>query len=192
MSFLRNLLALIGLVTVIALIIGALTIGPKITQLHPEAPGIYAEAAQTLLETGDPAVAMVWSVPAEPGLTGEDVVESLKSLATSESLFFAGESPFYRQVEAVTGEPFGYANFLSFCDAQVGKMMIEYRGEYSGFMPCRVAVVEGPDGNITLYAMNMDMMIYGGSGLPAELEERALSVRDKIKKIMVGAAAGEF
>ena len=143
-------------------------------------------------ETGDPGGAMMWSVPVEDGLSADEVVDSLKSLATTNNLLFVGESPFYQQVEAVTGEDYRYVNFLSFCDAQVGKMMLEYRNHYSGFMPCRIALVEDREGKLWLFSMNLDFMIYGGDELPEDLKLAALKVRDTLRGMMRGAAAGEF
>jgi len=36
------------------------------------------------------------------------------------------------------------------------------------------------------------LMIYGGKALPDELKTAALRVRDALRKMMTGAAAGEF
>ncbi|MGB5736638.1 MAG: DUF302 domain-containing protein [Thiohalocapsa sp.] len=192
MTFIRNLLAIFGLLALLAILIGAVTIGPKLAQFDPGFPKAYSEFAGKLLESGDPGVAMMWSVPVEEGLETEEVVASLKSLATSKNLLFVGESPFYKQVEAITGEPYRYVNFLSFCDAQVGRKMLEYRDQYSGFMPCRIALVEDRAGKLALYSMNLDLMIHGGRPLPPDLKQDAIQVRDKILAIMQGAAAGEF
>ena len=192
MNLIRNLLAIVGLITLIALSVGAFIIGPRVADFDPKFASVYAEFADRLLDTGDPGVAMMWAVPVEEGLETGDVIDSLKSLATSNNLLFVGESPFYKQVEAITGEPYRYVNFLSFCDARVGKMMLEYRDQYSGFMPCRIALVEDADGRLWLYSMNLDLMIYGGKALPDELKTAALRVRDALRKMMTGAAAGEF
>lgn len=192
MALIRNLLALIGGLTLIALLVGALWIGPRLAGFDPAFTRTYSEFAGALLETGDPGGAMMWSVPVDEGVSTDDVVESLKSLATTNSLLFVGESPFYQQVKAVTGEDYRYVNFLSFCDAQVGKMMLEYRNHYSGFMPCRIALVEDQQGRLWLYSMNLDFMIHGGRELPPELKQAAIGVRDKLRAMMKGAAAGEF
>lgn len=192
MKLIRNLLAIVGLITLLALLAGAVILGPRIADFDPKFASVYAEFAGRLMDTGDPGVAMMWAVPVEEGLETGDVIDSLKSLATSNNLLFVGESPFYKQVEAITGEPYRYVNFLSFCDASVGKMMLEYRDQYSGFMPCRIALVEDGDGRLWLYSMNLDLMIYGGKELPEELKGAALRVRDTLRKIMSGAAAGEF
>lgn len=192
MKIVRNLLAAIGLAALIAAAVIYARVGPSLAQFDPEFPGVYAEFASRLLETGDPGVAMMWSVTVAEGLSPEEVIESMKSLAVSRNLLFVGESPFYKQIEAITGEPYRYVNFLSFCDARVGRLMLEYRNEYSGFMPCRIALVEDADGRLRLYSMNLDMMIHGGRELPEELKASAIKVRDTIKEIMEGSAAGEF
>lgn len=192
MALIKNLLAVIGLLALAALVAAAVLIGPKLAEFDPKLPQTYAAFASRLLETGDPGVAMMWAEPVQEGLGTEEVVESLKSLATTNNLLFVGESPFYKQVEAITGDEYRYVNFLSFCDAMVGKMMLEYRDQYSGFMPCRIALVEDRQGNLTLYSMNLDMMIHGGKSLPPDLKKEALRVRDTLRTIMKGAAAGEF
>ena len=192
MKFIRNLLALVGLAVVALVVAAYLRFGPQIAQLDPGAMKIYTEFAQKVMETGDPAVAMMWAVPVAKGVKPEDVVESLKSMATSHNFLFVGESPLYKQIEAVTGEKYRYVNFLSFCDARIGAQMLDYRNEYSGFMPCRIALVQNPDGRLWLYSMNLDLMIHGGRSLPPDLHASAVKVRDTIKAIMEGAAKGEF
>ena len=192
MKLLRNLFALIGLIAVIAAGYAYARLAPALSEFDSEFLDVYQEFAGKLLETGDPGVSMMWSVQVDEGLSAEDVIESMKSLATSRNFLFVGESPFYKQIQAITGEEYRYVNFLSFCDARVGKMMLEYRDQYSGFMPCRIAIVEDRDGGLWLYSMNLDLMIHGGKSLPPELKESALRVRDTIQEIMNGAAKGEF
>ncbi len=192
MSVLKNILALIGLFVLIAVVAAYLLLKPVISEFDPEFVSAYERFASKLIETGDPGEAMMWSVPVKEGLTAEDVVESLKSLATSRNFLFVGESPFYKQVKAITGEDYRYVNFLSFCDARVGKLMLEYRNQYSGFMPCRIAIVEDSSGRLWLHSMNLDLMIHGGKELPPDLKESALKVSTIIKEMMAGAARGEF
>jgi uncharacterized protein (DUF302 family) len=188
----RNLLAVIGFLTIVAAAILYVRVGPSLADFDPEFPSVYTELASRLLETGDPGVAMMWAIPVEEGLSADDVIESMKSIAVSRNFLFVGESPFSKQIEAITGEPYRYVNFLSFCDARVGRQMLEYRNEYSGFMPCRIALVEDNEGKLTLYSMNLDMMIHGGRKLPDELKESSVRVRDTILAIMEGGAAGEL
>lgn len=192
MKAIRNILAVIGLLAVVAVGFGAIKMWPSLSQFDPKFVGVYTAFAQKLLETQDPGVAMMWSKPVREGLKPDEVVESLKSLATQRNFLFVGESPFYKQVQAITGEPYRYINFLSFCDARVGKLMADYRDAYTGFMPCRIALVEDKNGRLWLHSMNLDLMIHGGKTLPPELKASALKVRDTILFMMEGAAAGEF
>lgn len=192
MKLARNLFAVIGLLSVLALGYGTLRFSLAMSQFDPEFPRVYREFAQRLLQSGDPGVAMMWSVPVQEGLSAEEVIESMKSLAVSHNFLFVGESPFYQQIEAITGESYRYVNFLSFCDARIGRMMLEYRNEYSGFMPCRIALVEDAEGKLKLYSMNLDLMVHGGTELPPELKTSAIRVRDTLRAIMEGGAAGEF
>jgi len=192
MKLIRNLLALIGLVAVLAILAVSIRLGPTLAEFDSRFLAVYQEFAGKLLKTGDPGVSMMWSVPVDAGLSAEEVVESMKSIAVSHELLFVGESPFYKQVRAITGEDYRYVNFLSFCDAQVGKKMLEYRDHYSGFMPCRIALVEDKNGRLRMYSMNLDLMIHGGKELPEDLKADAIRVRENIKAIMEGAAKGEF
>jgi uncharacterized protein (DUF302 family) len=188
MKLIRNLLALIGLVVVLAVAYGYY----RISDFDPRFLSTYGEFGAKLLETGDPGVSMMWAQQVDEGLSAEEVIESLESLATEHNFLFVGESPFYKQVKAITGEDYRYVNFLSFCDARVGKRMLEYRDQYSGFMPCRIALVEDKDGRLWLYSMNLNIMIHGGRELPQDLKADALRVRDTIKAMITGAAKGEF
>lgn len=192
MHVLRNIFALIGLSVVVALGVGYWKFGAQLTEFDPDTLHIYREVGEKLLETGDPGIAMMWSVQVQEGLSPEDVIASLKSIATARNFLFVGESQFSKQVEAITGKPYRYVNFLSFCDAGVGKLMLDYQDQYSGFMPCRIALVQDKQGRLWLHTMNLDMMIHGGKELPPDLKAGAIKVRDTIKAIMEGAAKGEF
>ena len=192
MKLIRNLLALIGLLAVLAIIAVAVRLGPTLAEFDGRFLAVYQGFVGKLLETGDPGVSMMWSVPVDEELSAEDVVASMKSIAVSRNFLFVGESPFYKQIRAITGEDYRYVNFLSFCDAQVGRKMLEYRDQYSGFMPCRIALVEDKNGRLWMYTMNLDLMIHGGKELPADLKADAIRVRENIMAIMEGAARGEF
>ncbi|MBF0262318.1 MAG: DUF302 domain-containing protein [Magnetococcales bacterium] len=193
MGMIKNLLAVLGLVVLLGGGYGYAKLSPKLSQMDSGYMGMYTEFASRLFETLDPGLAMVWAVPVEnPDLTPNDIKESLKSLASAKDFLFVGEAPFYKQVEALTGQPYRHVEFLSFCDAKVGKMMADYQDAYTAFMPCRIALVRDKQGKLWLYSMNLDMMIHGGKTLPPELRKEALRIRNVIKDLMMQAAKGEF
>ncbi|MEO5366183.1 MAG: DUF302 domain-containing protein [Magnetococcus sp. WYHC-3] len=165
---------------------------PMLEQFDPGFVKTYREFGKLLLESGDPGTAMVWVVKVKDGISADDVIESMKSLATEKRFMYVSSAPFYKQVEALTGQPFRHVSFHSFCDAMVGKRMLEHNPAYTAFMPCRIAVVEDTQGALWLTSMNLDMMIHGGKRLPEDLRSEAIRIRNVIWEIMQGAAAGEF
>ena len=191
-GLLRNLLAIVGLAALVVGGVGYVKVKDFIGALDPGAPKMFEALGGKYMETLDPGVSVVRTIPVKEGLKPEDVVDSLKSLAVQHGMLFVGESPFYKQVEAVTGKPYRFISFYSFCDASVGAMMIEYNSAYSAFMPCRIAVAEDKNGRLWLHMMSLDMFIHGGKPLPPDLKAGAIKVRDALDQIMQGAATGEF
>lgn len=158
----------------------------------PNAKTLYKKMMSDLIKNKSPVDAMVWKVPVQEGITVEEVKDSMKSLASGINLLHVGESPFYKQAEAVTGKPYRHMVFMSFCDVLTGMKMADYNNAFTAMMPCTISVVEHEDGSIWLYSLNVDFMIYGGADLPGDLKESALNVRNKLQRIMEGAANGEF
>ena len=192
MSLLRNLLAIVGFLALVVVVLFVAQIWNATRDFDQDAFGLYKEFATKLLETKDIADAFVWAVPVDEGISAEDVKESMKSLAVARNFLFVGESAFYKQAEAVTGEPFRHVSLMNFCDVRVGIKMINHNDAYTAFMPCTVSVVENQEGRIWLYSLNMDFLIHGARELPHDLKADALKVRRTMREIMEGAASGEF
>ncbi len=192
MKAIRNLLAVIGFFAIVAVVGGWFAFQGFASRLDPEAFRVYREIGGKFMGDLDPGTAFVRVERVKDGLKPEDVAESLKSLAVQYNLLFVGEAPFYKQVEAVTGKPYRYIAFFSFCDAQVGAMMADYNNTYTAFMPCRIALVQDPDGTLWLQMMDLEMLIYGGKPLPPELKDSAIKVRETLDKLIRGAAQGEI
>ena len=192
LGLLRNLLALIGVLALILLALVYVKFNAVYAQLDPNALQVFSRVGERYLETLDPGVTMVKTIPVKAGLSPEDVVDSMKSLAVQQNMLFVGEAPFYKQVEAVTGKPYRFVAFYSFCDARVGAEMLEYNTAYAAFMPCRISLVEDESGRLWLHMMDLDVFIYGGKPLPEAVKAGAIKVRDALDKILQGAAEGEF
>jgi len=194
MKVLRNLLAIVGLVTVVGVSFVCYKLKLFMGNLDPDIIQVYQEAGSLFLKNLDPGESMVIVVPAKRGMTPEEVTDSLKSLAVQNNMLFVGESPFYKQVEAVTGKPYRFVSFLSFCDARVGMLMADYNDVYTAFMPCRIAVVQDKKDpqQIYLMMMNLDMLIHGGKPLPPELKAGAIKVSNALRAMITSAAQGQF
>ena len=185
-------MALIGALALILAAVAYVKFNAFSEQLDPNAMQVFKRIGDRYVETLDPGMAMVKTIPVKAGLSPEDVIDSMKSLAVQQNMLFVGESPFYKQVEAVTGKPYRFVSFYSFCDARVGAEMLEYNTAYAAFMPCRIALVEDGEGRLWLHMMDLDAFIYGGKPLPEKVKTGAIKVRDALDKILQGASEGEF
>ena len=67
-----------------------------------------------------------------------------------------------------------HVSLMNFCDVRVGIKMIDQNDAYTAFMPCTISLVEGKDGKLWLYSLNMDFLIHGAKELPPDLKADAL------------------
>jgi len=192
MAIIRNLLALIGLVVIIGG--GAMYIKAKdvLSQFDPDAGKVYRELAENILETGNGAEATIWRVPVVEGLSADEVEETMKFVANEINIANVGELPLYKDVEAKTGEPYRFVKIYMFCNSLTAKKMLDYSDAFSAYLPCRITLVEDAEGKLWLYTLNMDLMIYGGRPLPADMKEEAIKVKEAMLEIMERGAEGDF
>ena len=190
-----NLLALIGLLLVAGMIYMATQLGENLTNLRSfdsKAPEVYLDMAKKLIETGNAAEATVWKVPVQEGLGWEDVEQTMRFVANEHNIKNVGELPLSEQVAAMTGKPQRFLKIYMFCNPLTAANMFDYSVAFSAYLPCRISLIEDPQGKLWLYTLNMDMMIHGGKVLPDALKEEAIGVKDTILDIMNRGATGEF
>ena len=195
MLFIRNLLALLGLIMLGLAIYAAIIAYPKIEQfkqLDPGAKDVYLEMFKKVLETGDSADATTWKVQVDEGLSTDEVEEVMKFVANEHNIKNVGELPLYKEVQSMSGKPYRFAKIYMFCNALTAAQMMDHSNAYSAYLPCRVAMVEDKAGRLWIYTLNMDMMIHGGKTLPPALDAEAKKVKMIILDIMNRAARGEF
>ncbi len=188
MRFLRNLLALVGLLAVL----GVGYVAWTFRGFDPQAPMVYWNMAKDLAATGNSADATVWKRKVADGLSYDDVDQSVQSTALSDNIKDVGQLPLGDQVAAMQGKPWRKLKLYLYCNPLTAAKMVDYSDAYSAYLPCRIALVEDKQGQLWLYSLNMDMMIHGGKPLPPDLLKEAESVRSTILDIMDKAAAGDF
>ncbi|MDT8283416.1 MAG: DUF302 domain-containing protein, partial [Gammaproteobacteria bacterium] len=130
--------------------------------------------------------------PVKEGLTVEDVEQTMKFVANEHNIKNVGELPLSDQIEAMTGQSARFFKIYMFCNALTAAQMLEFSDAYSAYLPCRLSMVEDKQGKLWLYALNMDLMIYGGKPLPPALKEEAEGVKSIILDIMNRGAEGDF
>ena len=193
--FLRNLLAVIGLVGIFGAGYALVKLQPAMNTLaefEDNAMGVFTDMGVKLIETGNMAEASIWKVPVDEGMTAADVEETMKFVANEHNFKNVGEMPLYKEVESMSGQPYRYVKIFMFCNALTASRMLDYNDAFSSYLPCRITLIEDKEGKLWLYTLNMDGMIYGGKPLPAALKEEAENVKEIILDIMNRGATGEF
>ncbi|AGA35408.1 protein of unknown function DUF302 [Thioalkalivibrio nitratireducens DSM 14787] len=127
----------------------------------------------------------------DDGVTVQDAVDSMQLRANLLNFMMVADLPLSEQVEAMGEEDVPYMRILAFCDALIANEMVKYDIIFSGFLPCRIAVVEDEEGQGWITTMNMDMMLHAVD-LSPELEPLAQHVRDVIYEIVEAGVSGDF
>ena len=140
---------------------------------------------------GDIAVATTWERKVKPGVTGNDIEQVLKQVASERNMKDVGTLPLSKELEARTGQKQKLLTVYSFCTPTTARRMVDFSPHMAAYLPCRITVVEKEDG-LWLYTLNMDMMVKMGRKLPSPLKEEANAVRDTIWEMMERGSKGEF
>jgi uncharacterized protein (DUF302 family) len=197
MNLLRNILSLIGIVAIVAGIGAYAKLAPMFAAFRgfdDRAVATYTEMFTQLAATGNPAEATVWKVLANEDQSFEDIDQTIKVVANEHNIKNVGELPLWKQVEQMTGEEQRVAKIYMFCDPLTAFKMMDYSDAYSAYLPCRISVVEDKKnrGRYWIFTLNMDMMIHGGTPLPAALREEALKVKMIMQDVLKRAKEGDF
>ncbi len=190
MKFLKTILALIGAVVIAAMILIGVKYGGMLKQFDPEAIGAFSNMAKLVLETGDPAKGMILKkkMVIPEGMTKQEAIDNaievMDEVASQHGLAMVDHKVMPRK----TGI---YTQIRSYCSPTIADVFLTYSAEYVGFMPCRIGIIEEPNGDIYLYTMNLDLMIHGGKKLPPKLRELAMEVNAGMMGMFESGAAGE-
>lgn len=192
MAFIRNALALVGLLALaggLALFIKARAV---LADLDPGAGETYAAMTKILIQTGNPAEATVWKAQVKQGLSFDDVDQAIRSLAAGMNIKDVGALPLGDQVGAMQGKPWRRLKIYLYCNPLTAAHMIDYSEAFAAYLPCRIALLEDGSGRLWIYTLNMDLLIHGGKTLPPELKAEALQVRAIMRKVLEEGAEGAF
>ncbi len=131
------------------------------------------------------------------GMSFDEVVEAMEIKANELNFKKVGHNEFWRDVGAITGLPTTRLEVLQFCDAVVGRRMLDYSPEFVIFIPCRIALYEDANGDIWLMTLDWDvtwlsLAWHPDSQLDEALKRDAVRIRDVMEKIMHAGATGEW
>lgn len=140
---------------------------------------------------------MVVKYPARPGISFDEVVQSLKLRANQLNFKFVGENLMWKDFRAVLGDDSApRIEVLSFCDVAVARELLKIVPEMVVFLPCRIAIMEDAEKNIWVLALDWDFtwLDYAGKslGITPQLSEGIASIRMKMDEMMRAAANGDL
>ena len=196
MKLLKGIFTIIGFLVVAGLLLVGIKYGSSLGKMDSQALGLYMDMADKVLTTGDPAKGMVIKrklvIPED--MTKEEAIENAIEIMDE-----VGDAHGLAKVDEKTMPRGGkfmkdgglYTHIRSYCSPSIADIFLSYSGEFVGFMPCRVGIVEDKNGDIWLYTMALDMMIHGGHTLPPELLEYANTVKEAMEQMIEKGAAGE-
>lgn len=192
MQLIKSILAFIGVIAILAIVAVFFKAQSVLAGFDPEARATYANIAQVLLETGNPAEATVWKAQVRDGLAFDDVDQAIGSIAAAMNIKDVGALPLGDQVSAMEGKPWRKLKIYLYCNPLTAAQMIDYSDAFSAYLPCRIALLQDKTGKLWIYTINMDLLIYGGKPLPPALKEEALKVKKVMQAILTDGANGEF
>ena len=190
MKLIKGLLTLIGAIVVIGAIIAAVKIGPKVANFDSKALGAYMDMAGKGLETGDPAKGMgVRKKMVIPeGMTKQEAIDNaieiMDEIGSEHGLAVVDHKIMPRSNGVFT-------EIRSYCSPSIADVFLDHSREFIGFMPCRIGIIEEPNGDIYLYTMNLDLAIYGGTVLPKKMLDLAHEVETAMYGMIEHGASGE-
>lgn len=134
---------------------------------------------------------------AKPGLSFDDVKQSMELRANQLNFKKVGESPMWKDIKAVLGDDKApRMEVYHYCDIAAGREVLKYAPESIVFLPCRIAIMEDADKNIWVLTLDWNTSwldsISGKMGAPSELMKFATDIRDKMDVIMRAAADGDL
>ncbi|MDD3529678.1 MAG: DUF302 domain-containing protein, partial [Gallionellaceae bacterium] len=134
---------------------------------------------------------------AQPGLSFDDVRDSLFLRANQLNMKKVGESLMWKDFQAVLGDTNApRIEVFSFCDIAVGRDLLQISPEFIVFLPCRVAIMEDADKAIWVLMLDWNLDWIAGYeqrlGVSAELLKGARDINDRMDEMMRAAANGDL
>ncbi len=186
------------------------TLAPAPTKPYTMRPAIPQEVKRQMMQMMMPMMtnmmrmsmpdAMNWfahKIKVKPGLSFDDVLDSMNLRANQLNFKHVGENLMYKDFRAVLGDMDSpRIEVHSYCDIAVGRELLKISPEFVVFLPCRIVIMEDGDKNIWVLMLDWNMDWVDGYNdqlkITPELAKGAKELRDKMESIMRAGANGEL
>ena len=123
-------------------------------------------------------------------VSADDAIDALQSRAIALNMKMVAHQPLSQELQA-RGIDSERLEIFQFCNPEDAYKMVRHNPIFAAYMPCRIALVEEPDGTTSLMMINLDMLI-DNTELPPELKEMAGKINANLMEIMQAGATGAF
>jgi len=189
-------------------LVGTLSAAP--TKPYTMRPGIPPEAKKQMMQMMMPIMSGVFrmsmpdamnmfthKIKAKPGLSFDEVVESMMLRANKLNFKYVGNNLMYKDFRAVLGDMDApRIEVHSFCDIAVGRDLLKISPEFLVFLPCRIGVMEDSDKQIWVMMLDWNLEWVAGyesqMSVSPELAKGAIDIRNKMAEIMQAGADGDL
>lgn len=134
---------------------------------------------------------------AKPGLSFDDVRDSLFLRANQLNMKKVGENLMWKDFQAVLNDPEApRIEVYSFCDIAIGRELLRISPEFIVFLPCRIAVMEDANKDIWVLMLDWNPEWAAGYkdrlGISDALWEGAVDIHKRMDEMMRAAANGDL
>lgn len=138
----------------------------------------------------------IYEVPVQPGVSYQDLVDSLKSLSEGMNFVNPANFPIGDHMKQRGQDPQGIKEVRTFCNLSMGTEIILDHPEFLVFAPCRLAIYEKPDthGKQQLY-LGLDRPTHDLKNIKhptARAQASAQQLEDALIELMEKARRGDF
>jgi uncharacterized protein (DUF302 family) len=164
----------------------------QILQLNENALTEYIKMFDTVLTTGDAAIAMVRRVKVETGLSNNDVARALNNLAIKKGLKSVNIVALSDEIEERTSKKRKMIKIFSFYDPVIVGELVDYSTAFGAFLPCRIILTEDENGDKWLHTIAMEIFIEGSNKVDSLMLEKFNKLRENIYNIMDEAVVRKY
>ncbi|WP_300456340.1 FCSD flavin-binding domain-containing protein [Accumulibacter sp.] len=125
---------------------------------------------------------MTYKVEAQPGLSRDDVITSMKQRVSKIDLKLIGAHLVHKEVEAIAGQPTPKVEIYRFSDALLARELRDCSPESAIFPPCHIAVVEDAQQNIWLSKRDWDVSLSNAAPNRRKLPDRLYQAASRLRK----------